>query len=293
MHTPSNVQLTPEVTVTAEAPAAPPAQPAPGGALARLWRRVPDGFLTFLLVVALLGLAQAAAKNEWVSPLILAAPTDIWQALRSGLSEGEYWSDIRSTASGTLLGFGAAAAVAVTLAAFLVSIPRLERVVMPIVAAFQTLPKIAIAPLIVLWLGFGSAGKITIAAAGCFFPILVNALQGLKARDREQVELMRSLGASRYQLFRYVRAPNSLPYLMAGFHIGILFALVGAVVAEFVGSRPGLGYQLLVEKENFNVPGVFAILVILMVFGILLHAILRLAERRLAFWSEDASRVVA
>lgn len=132
-------------------------------------------------------------------------------------------------------------------------------------------------------------GKITTAAIGCFFPILVNALQGLRVRDREQVELFQSLGASRYQLFRYVRGPNAIPFIMAGFHIGILFALVGAIVADFVGSQPGLGSRLLIDKETFNVPGVFAVLVILMAFGILLHVVLRLVERRVAFWAEDVS----
>lgn len=263
----------------------------PAQRIKRIWNRTPDALLTALVVIVILAIAEIAAKREWVSPLILAAPTEVWNALVAGFRDGAYWGDIASTGSATVLGFGAAVLVAITVSAVLVSLPRLERVVMPIIAALQTLPKIAIAPLIVLWLGFGSTGKLTIAAAGCFFPILVNTLQGLQARDRDQVELMRSLGASRYQLFRYVRLPNSVPYMMAGFHIGILFALVGAVVAEFVGSRPGLGYQLLIEKENFNVPGVFAILVILMVFGVVLHGLLRMAERRLAFWAEDVSRV--
>ena len=241
------------------------------------------------MVIAILGLAELAARKGWVSNLILPAPTDVWSTLRLGFEQGAYWEHIEATVIGTLGGFFIAAVSAVLLAGIMVSVPRLERVFMPIVAAFQTLPKIAIAPLIILWLGFGETGKIVTAALGCFFPILVNALQGFRVRDVEQVELFASLGASRYQMFRFVRFPNAIPFIMAGFHIGILFALVGAIVADFVGSQPGLGYRLLIDKETFNVPGVYAVLVILMVFGIILHVVLRLIERRVAFWAEDMS----
>lgn len=255
--------------------------------------RVPDRAWTVMVAVAITGLAEFVAANEWVSRLILPAPSAVWRSLVDGFSTGVYWPHIFSTLYSTASGFLMASFVAILIAGFLSSIPRLERVMFPFIIAFQTMPKIAIAPLVVLWLGFGNLGKTTIVALICFFPILVNTLQGLRIRERDQYELTRSLGASRYQMFRYIRVPNAVPYIFAGLHIGIIFALIGAVVAEFVGSRAGLGYFLLTQKAAFNVPGVYACLILLMVAGLMYHGIMVALERRVAFWTKDVSTVSA
>jgi NitT/TauT family transport system permease protein len=254
-------------------------------------QRVPDKVITAVLAIGLLGIAEVAAANEWVSRLILPRPSAVAMALWNGLETGVYWSHMASTVGSTIGGFLIAAVSAVAIAGVLASVARLERVFMPFIIAFQTVPKIAIAPLIILWLGFDEFGKTIIVTIVCFFPILVNALQGLRMRDRAQLELFRSLGASHWQLFRYVRVPNSLPYLFAGFHIAILFALIGAIVAEFVGSRAGLGWLLMQSRAQFNVAGVFAILILLMVIGSTLHKIMQLLERKIAFWSTDVTVV--
>jgi NitT/TauT family transport system permease protein len=263
----------------------------PPSAIARLWEIVPDRLLTLLVTLALLALAEVAARNEWVSRLILAAPTDVVQTLWAGLLDGIYWRHAWSTLQATLGGFALAAVSAIAIAGMLASIPRLERVFLPIIVALQTVPKIAIAPLIILWLGFGGGGKLIIVTIVCFFPILVNTLQGLRMRDRSQLELMQSLGATRWQMFRYVRVPNALPFVFAGFHISILFALLGAIVAEFVGSRAGLGWLLLQSRAQFNVAGAFAILILLMVIGSALYRIVHFLERRIVFWAKDITAV--
>jgi NitT/TauT family transport system permease protein len=255
--------------------------------------RVPNLVYTVGIAVGLLALAEVAANNEWVSRLILPAPTAVWDALIAGFSTGIYWEHILSTVRSTLGGFLLAAVLAVSIAGLLASIERLEKIFLPFIVAFQTVPKIAIAPLIILWLGFGDSAKVVIITVICFFPILVNSLQGLKLRDRDQLELMQSLGATRWQLFRYIRVPNSLPYVFAGLHVAIIFSLIGAVVAEFVGSRSGLGYILIQSQGQFNVPGVFAILLILMVIGVTFHRVMVLIERKVAFWSQDVSVVGA
>jgi NitT/TauT family transport system permease protein len=262
-----------------------------GTAIQRMWDAVPDRLLTALVTIGILLLAEVAAREEWVSRLILAAPTDVARALWAGLVDGIYWRHIGSTVGATLGGFSLAAASAIIIAGMLASIPRLERVFLPIIVALQTVPKIAIAPLIILWLGFGGAGKMVIVTIVCFFPILVNTLQGLRIRDRSQLELMQSLGATRWQTFRYLRVPNSLPYVFAGFHISILFALLGAIVAEFVGSREGLGWLLLQARAQFNVAGAFAILILLMVVGSALYRIVHFLERKIVFWAKDVTAV--
>jgi NitT/TauT family transport system permease protein len=274
--------------------------PGDGGTRRRRPRSAPssrasatDRVASLVLAAAIIGLAELAAINEWVSRLILPRPSQVAVSLWNGLESGIYWTHLLSTVRATVGGFLLAAITAVAIAGLLTSIPRAERILLPFIIAFQTVPKIAIAPLVILWLGFDDVGKTIIVTIVCFFPILVNALQGLRMRDRSQLELFQSLGASRWQLFRYVRIPNSLPYLFAGFHVAILFALIGAIVAEFVGSRAGLGFLMLQSRAQFDVPGFFAILIILMVIGTVLHRSMLLLERRIAFWSTDVTVVGA
>jgi NitT/TauT family transport system permease protein len=219
--------------------------------------------------------------------LILPRPSDVWIALVDGWRSGLYIDHIVSTLGATLGGFCIASVVAIGLAGLFTGVPRLERIFLPFIVAFQTLPKIAIAPIIVLWLGFGTPSKVVIVAAVCFFPILVNTLQGLRLRDWERLELFQSLGASRWQLFRHLRVPDALSYIFAGFNIGLVFALIGAVIAEFLGSGSGLGVLLIQQQVAFNVPGMFAVLILLMIAGMVLHAVVRLVERKLLYWVAD------
>ncbi|MGH9340895.1 MAG: ABC transporter permease [Acidobacteriota bacterium] len=253
--------------------------------------RVPNWFLSVLLAAAILFLAEVSAKNGWVSRFILPAPSDVWKALVDGFASGMYWRHIQSTLYPTLGGFALAAVVGILLGGLLASLPRLERVVFPFVVSFQTLPKLAIAPMIVLWLGFGGASKVFIVSSVCFFPVLVNTMQGMRVRNLEFLELARSLGASRLQLFRYIRFPGAIPYIMAGLHIAVIFALIGAVVAEFVGSRSGLGYLMLQQKAAFNIPGAFAVLVLLMALGLLNHGLMVLLEKRVSFWAREVTSI--
>jgi len=251
--------------------------------------RVVDAGLSILVAASLILLAEVAARREWVSNLILPQPSDVWDALIDGWRSGLYTDHILSTVGATLAGFSVATLVAVGLAGIFTGVPRLERIFLPFIVAFQTLPKIAIAPIIVLWLGFGTRSKVVIIAAICFFPILVNTLQGLRLRDRERLELFQSLGASRWQLFRHLRVPDALPYIFAGLNIGLVFALIGAVIAEFLGSGSGLGVLLIQQQVAFNVPGMFAVLILLMIVGLALNALVRLAERKLLYWAADLS----
>src|SRR5690606_32108166 len=228
-----------------------------------------------------------------VSRLVLAAPSHVWTVLEDGIATGFYVSHVVSTVSSIFAGFLIAAAIAITTAGLLASIPMLERVLTPFFVGFQSMPKVALAPLIVIWFGFGELSKIVIVITACFFPILMNALHGLKLRDRDHLELMRSLGATRMQLFVRLRLPHALPYIFAGLHIGAIFALIGTVVAEFVGTDAGVGYLILQSKANFDIAGVYAGLLILMAIGVLLHALMKQLEKRIAFWAQDLSQVSA
>jgi NitT/TauT family transport system permease protein len=250
------------------------------------------GASLFLLIV-LLGAAEAATRSGLVSPLVLASPSQVWAVLVDGFSSGFYFPHLRSTIGSIFAGFFIAGSAAIAIAGTLASIPVLERVLTPFFVAFQSMPKVAIAPLVVIWFGFGELSKTVIVITACFFPILMNALHGLKLRDRDHLELMRSLGATRLQLFLRLRLPHALPYIFAGLHIGVIFALIGTVVAEFVGTNAGIGYVMLQSKANFDLPSVYACLLLLMAIGVLLHTLMKQLEKRVAFWAQDISQVTA
>lgn len=248
---------------------------------------------SLLLLVGLLALAEIAARNGWVSKLVMPAPSQVWDVLVDGFGSGFYQPHLLSTVGSIFTGFAIAGTLAIMIAGTLTSIPVIERVLTPFFVAFQSMPKVALAPLIVIWFGFGGISKIIIVITACFFPILMNALHGLKLRDRDHLELMRSLGASRLQLFMRLRLPQALPYIFAGLHIGVIFALIGTVVAEFVGTNAGVGYVMLQAKANFDIASVYACLLLLMAIGVTLHALMKQIEKRIAFWAQDISQISA
>lgn len=252
-----------------------------------------DRLISLVVLVAVLVLAEVGSRSGIISPLMLPAPSKVWNALVDGFQSGIYWRHLRSTLAATVMGFGLSMTAGFVIGGLLAVFHRLERIFYPFIVALQTLPKIAVAPLIIIWFGFGNLSKVTIVAIVSFFPILVNTLQGLRLRERERFELVRSLGANKWQVFRYIRFPASLPYVFAGLHVGAIFALIGTVVAEFVGARAGLGVLLIQQKALFNVPAVYAVLAILMVVGLSLHGIMLLIERRATFWAQEDRTPVA
>jgi len=162
----------------------------------------------------------------------------------------------------------------------------------PYIVMFQSMPKVALAPLIIVWFGLGLGSKVVSAALIAFFPLLVNTIVGLRSADEDRVDLMRSLGATQMQIFWMLRLPSALPFLMAGLEVAMVFALVGAIVAEFVGSEAGLG--MLIQSRNFSmdVAGEFAVLFILAALGLGLNAVVVLVRKRVLFWDpsqKDAS----
>ena len=243
------------------------------------------------LAVILLGVAELAARESWVSDFILPTPSSTWNALMEGFGSGQLIRHGSSTLFATGMGFVAATVLGLGFATVLTAIPFLRSTLMPFVVAVQSLPKIAIAPMVVLWLGFGLNGKIAVVTIVSFFPIFINSLQGLQLRDEDQHNLMRSLNASRMQLFLHLRLPGGLPFIFAGLQIGIIFSLIGTIVAEFVGSSSGLGYLLLQARALFHVPEAFAILVLLMIMGLVLDSVMTVLERRLTPWARDVTQI--
>jgi len=221
-----------------------------------------------------------------VSKLLLPPPSSIARSLWTIYDRGILVDNFLVTLMEALLGF-AIGAVTGIFAAFLVTRAVLiERILMPYLVGLQALPKVALAPLIVGWIGIGIESKILISAVISFFPVLINAIVGFTTVEAEKIDLMRSLVASRWQQFRIVIFPNSLPFIFAGLNVAIVLSITGALVGEFIGADRGLGNLLMQLNYNMDISGMFAVLVVLAGLGVLLYALVRFLHVRLVFWGK-------
>jgi len=248
----------------------------------------PRNFVLRLLLIALvLALWEVAVRLFEVPLFILPAPSSVFVAFYRGFASGLYLDHIWVTVGETLLGFVLGTALAFVLGTVIAVSRPLEYFLYPFVVMFQAMPKVALAPLIIVWFGLGLASKVVNAGLVAFFPLMVNTIVGLRSAEEDKVNLMRSLAASKTQIFWMLQLPNAMPYIFAGLEIAMIFALIGAIVAEFVGAQSGLG--MLIQSMNFtmDVAGQFSVLLLLSILGLLLNGIVTGVRRRVLFW--DAS----
>jgi ABC-type nitrate/sulfonate/bicarbonate transport system permease component len=244
--------------------------------------------LPALVVVVLLGTWELAARWDLIAnalhiePFLVPAPTDVADSLwsdRSLLADNAW-----VTLGEVLAGFAIALVVGFALAIALHLSTTARRAVYPLLVASQTVPVIAIAPILVVWLGFGIGPKLAIIALVCFFPITVNTLDGLRSVDPELIKVMRTLDAGRWATLRRVEVPWALPYLFSGARIAAAVAVIGAVFGEWSGADSGLGHLILISQGQVQTARVFAAVVVLSAFALLLFGALALLERRVAWW---------
>jgi NitT/TauT family transport system permease protein len=249
-------------------------------------RNRPQVLLIPLVFVVFIGSWEWVVRAWNIPDFLVPAPSTVagalWRGVRSGLYVAHFWV----TLSEALLGFVIAAVAGIALGAVIAQFRVMEQTFYPYLVALQTLPKIAIAPLIIVWFGFGISSKVIIAATVAFFPVLVNVIVGLKTIDPAKLDLMRSLRASRWQTFRLVTFPNALPFVFAGLDIAIVFSVLGAIVGEFVGAQKGLGNLILQFNFSLDIAGVFAVLILLSVMGVALHLIMQAVQKHVIFWAE-------
>ena len=258
----------------------------------RLAARVRDKLelpLAVVLFVAVVGGWELAVRVFAVPKIVLPTPSSVALAIWQGVGQGDMLKHFGVTFYETLAGFVLGSAFGLVLGALIGQFSLLERTLYPYVVAFQTLPKVAIAPIIVIWFGYGVSSKIVITATIAFFPLLANTIVGLRAVPAEQIELMIAFTATRWQIFRKARLPQALPYIFVGLDVAIVLSVIGVIVGEFVGAQAGLGYLILQRNFNMDMAGVFAILVILSAMGIGLHMLVNAIQRRVVFWMESAS----
>ncbi|HET6829927.1 MAG TPA: ABC transporter permease [Solirubrobacterales bacterium] len=253
-------------------------------------RSIAGAWPALLVALALVGLWQLAASSGALAdalglePFLVPSPAEIGESLwedRGLLAENAWVTLIE-----VLLGFAAAVALGIATAVALHLSPLLRRVSYPLVIASQTIPVIVIAPVLVVWFGFGIGPKVAIIALICFFPIAVNTLDGLGTVPAEQRLLMRSLGAGRLRLLTLVEAPTAVPFALSGAKIAAAVAVIGAVFGEWAGATEGLGHLMLIDNAQLEVARLFAAIVWLSAIAIALFACLSLIERRIAWWGE-------
>jgi NitT/TauT family transport system permease protein len=244
--------------------------------------------LRLLLILVLLAVWEGAVRLFEVPAFILPTPSNVFVALYRGFASALYIDHIWITLAETLLGFLLGTSLAFVLGTVIALSRPVEYFLYPFVVMFQAMPKVALAPLIIVWFGLGLTSKVVNAALVAFFPLMVNTIVGLRSAEEDKVNLMKSLAATRGQIFWMLQLPNAMPYIFAGLEIAMIFALIGAIVAEFVGAQSGLG--MLIQSMNFtmDVAGQFSVLLLLSVLGLLLNGIVAGVRRRVLFW--DASQ---
>ena len=272
------------------------------GTLARVMGARPEIVLAPLLFLVILGTWYAATRAFTIPEFVLPPPIKVWRALVDGLATAPgnpagYWYHLGVTGWESVLGFVLGSFAGIVAGMAVAHSRIVARVLYPYIIALQSLPKVAVAPLFVVWFGFGIEPKVLITSVITFFPLLVNSIAGSRSVDVDRLELARSLGASAWQVFTKITFPSSLPFIFAGLNMAAVLSILGAIVGEFVGAQAGLGVLILQYNSNLDIAGVYSLFVVLAAMGLVMHFSMRLLERRLCFWAqrsrEDAAANMA
>ncbi|MDE2607036.1 MAG: ABC transporter permease [Burkholderiales bacterium] len=243
-----------------------------------------DGLLragSLLLAVLLLLAWEGACRLLHLSALVLPPPSAIAAALWQGLASGTLWPHLGATALELALGLAVGSVLGFACGVLLGEFAVLRRLLMPYVVVSQVVPKLALAPLFVLWFGFGLAPTVVITALICFFPLMENTLTALQQVPPERLELFRMLGASRAQTLWRLKLPSGLPAILAGVRVAVVLALVGAVVGEFIAASRGLGALVIASQSTMDTPRMFAVLFLVALLGLAAYQVTLALERRL------------
>lgn len=249
------------------------------------------GFTTVGVVAACVGFIlfwHAFVAATGISSLTLPGPLQVWEAARTN------WVALRTatiaTLTGSLIAFGISAVLGVLIACGIAQWDRMRKLMLPVVVSIQAAPKIALAPLFVLWVGYGPRMAVIVGVLVAIFPMIINTVIGLETTNSEMLMLARTMRARQWQIFARIRLPFALPHIMSGLKNCLLLAVVGVVVGEMTGANSGLGYTLLFASAQFRMDYALAATVILMVLGISLFYIIEGLERKYSWYIQEAGR---
>jgi len=243
-----------------------------------------------LFVAFLAGWEWVLIPATGVSPALLPRPSQIAVSLFQGAAQGYLLPNTLITLQEVLIGFVVGSALGFILAAPVAEWRAVERILSPYVVALQAIPKVAIAPLFVVWFGYGLSSKVLIVGLITFFPVFINTVAGLRSVAHEQRELFMIYNATRWQRFRYLTLPNSGSFVVAGLNVGVTLSVIGAVVAEFVGAQEGLGSLIVRAGFAMDTAGVFAAVLCLTIIAAILSATVQVLGRKIVFWANDLRR---
>jgi len=251
---------------------------------------VPRWLLPASFFVGLIILWEVGIKWGEVPSYVVPAPSDIWNAAMRNIERGLYPPHIWATMQSVVIGYSLGVLGGIVLGTLFAEVRLFERLVFPLIVALQSMPKIALAPLFVMWFGYGFTSKVVTVILMCLFPVLVNTVTGLKSADPDRISLIRAMTGSRFEVFRYVKLPSAASHIFASMQVAVVMALIGALVAEFVGSDRGLGILIQSGQLNLDTPGIFAVLVVLSALGIGSTALVRFFHGKVVFWERRNDR---
>ena len=248
-------------------------------------------FWSVILFLGTLAVWHFITAAELISSIVLPSPRAV--ALKAiQLPQNTFlWPNVLATLSATLLGFVIGTIGGFVLGILLGAVPFLRKLLSPYIVIFQALPKVALAPAIIAWLGYGLTSRVAISAIICFFPVFVNTLSGLGLVEENALSLLRSLGATRWQILRRLGLPTALPNIFAGLKTGVTFALVGVIVGEFLGASRGIGYLIQLYSFQLQTDNVYVLIILLGMIGWLLYMAIDVLDRKLVFWHEPGRTV--
>lgn len=234
---------------------------------------------SWLLFILILFGWEMLAKQ--MSELVLPAPSVVVTTLLEGLTSGYYTPHILRTSLEIVIGLLIGSLLGIFTGIWMGEVEFIRRLFFPYVIASQAVPKLALAPLFILWFGFGMTSKVVITALICFFPLMENTVTAIQYTDPKKLELFRVLGATRWQTLFKLKIPAGLPSIMAGFRVAVVLAVVGAVVGEFIGGSEGLGALIIASQGMMDTPLMFSVLIIITILGTVLYQLIYFIERRL------------
>jgi NitT/TauT family transport system permease protein len=252
--------------------------------LATLARERADYLFVPLALLLSLGLWELIVRLGDYPPFVLPSPGRVYAKFLIVSSDGTLWCHTQITLVEIFGGLALGLTAATSLGYVLAKSRFVERILSPYIVASQSIPIVALAPLLVIWFGFGSLSKVLVCALTLFFPVLINTIVGIRSAERDLVDLMRSLEATRWQVFTMLEVPAALPVLLGGLKVGVTLSVIGAVVGEFVGADRGLGFLVNLARGLFDTPLMFVALFTLVVIAVSLYAAVAALENLLLSW---------